>query len=393
MNKLKCLIFLFSTFPTFIYAEEIEENLIDARSESSSLLIFEFTKDICEFRLGTSGYDSEIQCSTTECKKKLKIIESNYNLDILVTPEYKMVLASTNRNGLRETKISTSYTDIYELMTGWEVEVDKVPFQKKDASDIAACINQIGNELAGRLLSDEQKKVIDNGDVLTFSNKVNNIEKKFIEDELEFAKLEIVYPELLEDSNSGFIYVTVIPSMRFANRPNVMNKSEIKSAAIELKEIAKRMSPNNEDVSGALSKLKSGDAIYRMSKWTDGEIVQIDNKFKTLKLNIVGNGFEVTSLSPEHQVLSPFVESRWVWQIKPSRASAGDPLILVAESKSSENSNNIYSNQIPIVVKYEKSIINMSWGVVISNWQFILGTVLIPLGVYIWKRRKSSSAA
>ena len=396
MNNLKYLLFVISLFPSLMYADEIAESLIDARGESAPLLILDFAKDICEFSLGTSGYDSEIRCSTTECKKKLKIIESSYNLDILVTPEYKIVLASTQRKESEEAEVNTSYTDIIELLSGWQVEVEKVPFQRKDASDLAACINQIGVKLTDSLLSEEQKELINKGDSLYLSNKVNNIEKKIIEEKLEYATVEVVYPGLLKDSNSGFIYVTVTPSMRFANRPNVTDTSEIKSAAIELKGVAKRMAPINKDMSAILSKLnlqESGEAIYKVSKWAGGEIVQIENIFKTLKLNLVGNGFEVTNLSPEHQALSPFVESRWVWQVKSSGASGDEPLILVAESKPSERSNNLYSNQIPIHVKHEKSIFIMSWEFLLSNWQFILGTILIPIGVYIWKRKTGSSSA
>lgn len=395
MNKLKYLLCTLLLFPCLLQATEIAESLVDARNESAPLIILEFAKDICGFSLGTSGYDSEIRCSSTECKKKLKIIESSYNLDILVTPEYKIVLASTNKKAVGKSKGSASYTDIFELMSGWDVEVEKIPFPKEQASHMAACINEIGNELTNKLLSKEQKELVNKHNTLSPLSKTNEIEKKINLDQLEYATLRFVYPELLKDSNSGFVYVTVIPSMRFANRPNITDKTEIKSAAIELSGVAKRMKPINSELNSILSKLDlqdSGDSVYRKSKSKGGELFKIDNIFKILKLSLVGNGYEITSLSPEEQALSPFIESRWVWEIKSVKPS-DEPLILVAESKSSEYSNDLYSNQIPIFVKHEESILLISWSFLRRNWQFILGTILIPLGVYVWRRKADSSTA
>lgn len=326
---------------------------IDYRNKNKNIESLEYAKKVCDFRLGKTIYKSTEDCDENHnCKKNILIDSPSYKGDILITPDYKMILIEP-----LSSKQNTNYKNI----------INKDSFPKMDASSLAKCINVIANKLNKAVTKEIPEKT---------ENK-NSFNELSLE-KLEFAKANITYPKYLEDMGSVFIKFSLTPSMRFTNSYDLDLKH---SSTVN---INKGLSYKEINTTKGI-KSHSVHTIYR-----DSKINQIKNHFSNISVSLRGDEYNIIKLSARERSVTPLEQLNWTWQIKPKSKEAKN-LFIVIEAVPLNKNVSTYSKQISLQIDSKYSFFYNFIYYFNKYWQFLLGSILIPLLVYGWKKKTIKS--
>ena len=111
-----------------------------------------------------------------------------------------------------------------------------------------------------------------------------------------------------------------------------------------------------------------------------------------MEAHIRGDAFEIEQLTPVRQAVGKGTPTEWRWNIT-ARKSGTHPLhlaisaVLIVEGDRVPRLINVLDRAIEVEITPWQRIQQFS----ASNWQFIIGTVLIPFGVWLWTRRKTEA--
>jgi catechol 2,3-dioxygenase-like lactoylglutathione lyase family enzyme len=110
-----------------------------------------------------------------------------------------------------------------------------------------------------------------------------------------------------------------------------------------------------------------------------------------------GLGFQVESVTPERQLVNRSRTTRWEWEIDPTKAGEQRLYLTLSAVVNFEGDRYPYLVQTfrrTLVVKSVRpSVIARVTGFVGDNWQFLATTLVIPLGLWAFHRRRDLSRA
>lgn len=394
MKKVLIFYFLLVGNMSFTQVSASEDSFLDARGESNQVQIMDAVFKVCDVNFGMSGFDSKVECKNSKCKNVFEIFGHDYDVDVLITPEYKFILTDSldDKPGIEE--ISPTVNNVFQDIEGIELSTSINELSKDDAKSMADCVKKLGPLFVEKFLEIGQKELTENELKISPSNELNLVERKITLEGLEYATAKIYYPLSLNEKEGGLIILTIIPSMRFATNPNKIDENELKRAAIELKNLMLLIGGDPLKFSTKFSTDEgveiSGDLSYKKVVWVGGEIVKISNSYTTLSASVEGLDFKIIKLSPNEQPLNPMIPTRWVWQVKPEDYT-NSILYLSIESQAVSGKKHLYTNQISIEINKERSKIRMVFHFMRSNWEFLVGTLLIPLIIFVWKYKHRNS--
>jgi hypothetical protein len=108
-----------------------------------------------------------------------------------------------------------------------------------------------------------------------------------------------------------------------------------------------------------------------------------------MEARLSGQNFDILAVSPETQAVSSTGETNWEWDVKPNQTGA-QQLHLTLSSLVMVN-----GSATPMVVEQlDRHIaVAVSWTeesrqFLRDNWKWLWTAVLVPLGAWIWKKRK-----
>jgi hypothetical protein len=104
---------------------------------------------------------------------------------------------------------------------------------------------------------------------------------------------------------------------------------------------------------------------------------------------LVGSGFTIEAVTPVRQAVSTLQRTRWAWTITPKdKGSQSLHLTLAARIK-------VEGKDTPYVVRTFSREIQVEvslWGTILDllskNWQWLWSTLVVPLALWWWKRRR-----
>jgi hypothetical protein len=111
-----------------------------------------------------------------------------------------------------------------------------------------------------------------------------------------------------------------------------------------------------------------------------------------MEAHVRGGAFEIDQLTPTRQAVGKGTPTEWRWNIT-ARESGKHTLhlaisaVIIVEGDRVPRLINVLDRVIDVDVTSLQRIQQFS----ASNWQFIVGTVLIPFGVWLWTRRRSEA--
>lgn len=117
-----------------------------------------------------------------------------------------------------------------------------------------------------------------------------------------------------------------------------------------------------------------------------GERIQVS---RIIVATMRSSGFEITSITPERQALSLTRDTRWKWELKPIAEGSHTVrlsivAVVIVDDYRTEHHLRTFTHEIEVEVSKRDRY--SSW--FYNNWQWIVSTLLIPIIIFCWRRRK-----
>ena len=101
--------------------------------------------------------------------------------------------------------------------------------------------------------------------------------------------------------------------------------------------------------------------------------------------SLKGDGFQITELTSSRQAITATENTRWVWLVKPEEAGKKYlyltlSAVISIEGESFERTIQTFNREIVVTVTPVQRV-GRFFG---QYWEFILGTLVIPAGLFLW---------
>ncbi|EJL7851640.1 hypothetical protein NM008_004526 [Vibrio parahaemolyticus] len=118
-----------------------------------------------------------------------------------------------------------------------------------------------------------------------------------------------------------------------------------------------------------------------------GTEVKLSNR---MQATLSGNGFDITELTPRVQAISSDLTSRWKWEVKAREQGILNLHLTLSALISVDGSStpivvDTFSKKVEVKVTRVEALQYF----IKSNWQWLIATLILPIGGYFWKRRSS----
>jgi hypothetical protein len=124
---------------------------------------------------------------------------------------------------------------------------------------------------------------------------------------------------------------------------------------------------------------------------TEGATVRVS---RIMEARLTGPQFQITAITPEEQPVGSHDTVQWKWDVKP-QSSGSQYLhltltaVLEVDGAKTRKAVRTFDKQIEVRV----DAVGSAEDFIAKNWQWLCGTVFIPLGIWLWKRRRDGKAA
>jgi hypothetical protein len=90
----------------------------------------------------------------------------------------------------------------------------------------------------------------------------------------------------------------------------------------------------------------------------------------------------VQQLSAVEQDLRAFPPTEWVWAVEPLKSGSSEAFLRVTILREMTSSQKGMSFVYPLTIEADSNLIKSSAEFIFTSWQWIFGTILIPLVLY-----------
>jgi len=113
-----------------------------------------------------------------------------------------------------------------------------------------------------------------------------------------------------------------------------------------------------------------------------------------MEARLTGQGFEITAVTPERQTVSAETNTDWQWDVTPKNAGTGVlhltlSAILAVNDGSLPHVIQTFDRQITVQVTWGQRLS----GFVSSNWQWLWAVIVVPVGGWLWSKRRPARKA
>jgi hypothetical protein len=157
------------------------------------------------------------------------------------------------------------------------------------------------------------------------------------------------------------------------NRFNVTERGRVRVVLDPTKSV--------EALKDELFSLRKGDEL------TGGAVVQVT---KIVRADLVAPGLKITAVTPAEQFVPTDSPTEWRWDIeadKPGKYEVKITLVasIVIDGRPTNRLLRVHEETVTI----EITPAQQAKGFVEKYWQWAMSTLVIPLGLWLWKRRKN----
>lgn len=108
-----------------------------------------------------------------------------------------------------------------------------------------------------------------------------------------------------------------------------------------------------------------------------------------MEAKLIGSGFEITPVTSERQIVIKSEDTTWRWDVKPKDSglqflNLTVNAIIEDQGKERLRSVTTFKREIEINVSFAARISEFAQ----NNWQWLWATIIVPIGAWLWKRRK-----
>lgn len=123
----------------------------------------------------------------------------------------------------------------------------------------------------------------------------------------------------------------------------------------------------------------------------EGASVKVANR---MEARLSGPNFQITAITDEEQAIGANDTVEWKWEIKPLATGRQNlhltlTAIFKVDGAITRRSIRTFDNTIQVEVTGRQMVLDF----IKKNWQWLWAAVLVPLGGWLWKRRKSKETS
>lgn len=143
------------------------------------------------------------------------------------------------------------------------------------------------------------------------------------------------------------------------------------------------------DFSKAVDELKNElSKSGRAGSITGGASVQVS---KVVIANIIAPGLTVTPITPTEQVVLQTEPTVWLWDLKADEPGTYQVRItltasIIVDGRATNRFLQVHDETVVIEIKPTQRVIDLAK----EHWQWAFSSLLAPLGIWLWKRRKGN---
>ncbi len=213
--------------------------------------------------------------------------------------------------------------------------------------------------------------------------KVQNREQNYLwvsPDDLSYAENDFT-----NNAIGGFslfdalTYATVDDAVKNMDKANIAFNMPMKMNVGDVRNI--RLLLSYKDT------LEQLESEIKKAESTFSETIQVSSR---MEAKLIGNNFVVTSISPEIQAITKEQKTEWLWAVQPKKEGAHIIYLTLTAFIS------IKGEQTPRMIKtFEKKVVvevtftQKAKNIISSNWQWFWAAMLVPVGGWLWNRKKS----
>lgn len=186
--------------------------------------------------------------------------------------------------------------------------------------------------------------------------------------------------------------VRQIPPARSANPWYVLSTIDQTLAQLRLGTIAFYVPDTMErgqsyDIKLLLSATKSLDELKKeLSGKSETAEIRVSPK---MEARLTGQDFEINAVRSETQAVTEQETTEWEWEVRPSHEGSHQlhltlDVILSVNGAETPRSLQTFDRTITVEVGFGKR----AFGFVTNNWQWLWTAVFIPLGAWLWKKKR-----
>lgn len=131
------------------------------------------------------------------------------------------------------------------------------------------------------------------------------------------------------------------------------------------------------------------DMNYKSTQISDLAIVQRPPSFGSATIKLAGDGATLIPLTVDLQGVRPLTPSSWSWLV--TQKDAGDMTLYISVfgNSLSDKAVTLQTKVIPIKIQIGMNYLVATRTFLEGNWQWLAGTILIPLGLFAWRKRRN----
>jgi hypothetical protein len=368
-------------------------------TDDPGTIMGEIIEEVCRLRIGMSEINVKGECQHNSCniQNETKILYSPYT--VYLKPGFESVFYSPFKSEKkRESEIKTKWpSSVFSTKTPIPVEskFQFTGFPTEFTTRLSNCVEKMGSLLLERLKPYEVDRVLASLPEVKAADY--NVVQHTLR-ELDFAALRLWYPKHLRSGSNSTIEATITPSVVLKTQSIAIdeNRSDEEAQKTFSKVEAKISSwvsealknDQGDKLSWVSEALKNDQGDKLSIEFSFGEyqllpLIKQDNNVSLASLRLVLDGVTVTPLTPEEQTLKPLQPRSWSWLLKPN-SSGKQTLYISVQAKRTTGEQ--VSSVLPIALVVEESYVNRATNFLTTNWQWIAGTIIIPLSLFIWSR-------
>jgi prepilin-type N-terminal cleavage/methylation domain-containing protein len=111
-----------------------------------------------------------------------------------------------------------------------------------------------------------------------------------------------------------------------------------------------------------------------------------------MEVRLTGDAFEIQPVTSMRQAVGKSEPVEWTWTVMPKKGGS-QTLMLAVDAVLTPTDGQPVARSLRVLeqpIEVEITTLEQAQSFIVGNWQFVLGTILIPFGVWRWSERRDT---
>jgi hypothetical protein len=133
------------------------------------------------------------------------------------------------------------------------------------------------------------------------------------------------------------------------------------------------------------------ETMIRASGPTESHQIKIS---ENMQARLTGNGFEITAITPEEQLISARETTEWKWEVKAVKPGSQRLYLTLSamikfQGETKSRAIRTFEREMLVTVSLRKRVLTFLG----KNWQWLWTALIVPVMGWLWRRRSAKKRA